>query len=293
MTRQPEVSKATVAGAVILYHSSPSCLAHIQTYLPQVDKLYIVDNTPEGVDWILTFIDQSPSVTYIPLGANKGIAYALNVAATTAIADRYTYLLTMDDDSSAPDNLVDQMGYYWNTHLADPIGIVCPKHALTTAELPNKQPETTPRALLTTMTSGNLISLPVYQQIGGFDNELFIDVVDHDYTLKLAVRGYAVIELPAVQLIHRLGHQRTVLFGLLSYVTHSPIRNYYLIRNSLLVGLRYRKKYPAYLIEAIRTVLVELVKIMLFENQKKTRLLLAWEALRDGFTGKAGQFRVR
>ncbi|NID11902.1 glycosyltransferase family 2 protein [Fibrivirga algicola] len=279
---QARVDKATVAGVVVLYHSPPSCIEHIQTYLPQIDKLYIVDNTPEGVGWADAFAARTSNVVYVGLGANKGIAHALNAGATKAIADGYTYLLTMDDDSRAPENMIETMARFWNMHLNDPIGIVCPQHALTTATSTAKPTETAPRTVLTTMTSGNLISLPVYQQVGGFDDELFIDVVDHDYTLKLAVHGYTVIELSTLQLVHRLGQQRAVLGGLLRYVTHRPVRNYYLIRNSILVGLRHRKQHPAYLIEALRTVLIEVVKISLFENQKRVRLRYAWQALRDG-----------
>lgn len=282
MTDQAPVETITVAAVVVLYNSVPACANHIQTYLKQVDKLYLVDNTPQGVSWMPTFLSVTDKVTYLPMGANKGIAYALNVGARQAIADGYAYLLTMDDDSSAPETMIEQMGHYWNTHLTDPIGLVSPQHRLTTAAAPVTPPETTPKSVLTTMTSGNLISLAVYRQVGGFDNELFIDVVDHDYTLKLAVHGYAVIELPAVQLVHRLGQQRTVLVGLIRYVTHSPVRNYYLIRNSLIVGLRYRRQQPAYFVEALRTIAVEVVKVILFENQKRTRLRYTWRALRDG-----------
>lgn len=55
------------------------------------------------------------------------------------------------------------------------------------------------------ITSGTLLNLSLFQKIGGFDENLFIDAVDHEYTIKSLLTGYKIIQFPCIQLTHQIG----------------------------------------------------------------------------------------
>ncbi|ARK10406.1 glycosyltransferase family 2 protein [Fibrella sp. ES10-3-2-2] len=282
-------SDVRIAGVVVLYQSPPSCLDSIRTYWHQVEKLYIIDNSPVAIDWIADLGPDRPTISYSHFGTNLGIATALNVAAKAAIADQFDYLLTMDDDSQAPADMITRMKTYLAQTNTDRLGVLAPRHVLSTA--PSNVPAPTEaHSVLTTMTSGNLLKLAVYQQVGPFLDSLFIDVVDHEYYLRLRKNNYQVIELPWVELTHRLGAQKQRLG--LRFVSHNPTRNYYLVRNSIFVANLYRHIEPSYLVYALKIVLIETAKAALLEDKPTERLRAIFQGLADGFRGRLGKQRL-
>lgn len=286
LATEPSTKTCTVrvAGVVVLYQSPPSTLDAIQTYWQQVEKLYVIDNSPVSADWITEWARQQATISYHQLEANPGIAAALNRAAQLAFVEGFDYLLTMDDDSQAPADLVAQMlTYLAQPTTSDQIGILSPHHVLTTAPLSKSAEPEKARPVMTTMTSGNLLNLRIYQAVGPFLESLFIDVVDHEYYLRLQQLGYQVVELPWVQLTHRLGLQKKRLG--LSFVSHNPLRNYYLVRNSVYVA----RRYPTYLTYALKSVLLEAVKAILLEDQPFARLQKISQGVADGLRGRLGK----
>jgi rhamnosyltransferase len=289
MSADPSISQTDIAGVVVLYNSPPDCLENIRTYRAQIDRLYVVDNSPITSPWITSTLLNDPGIRYYPFPQNVGIATALNVGAQQAISDGYQYLLTMDDDSRAPADLVPSMIHYLTTNQSDSVGILAPKHIL--SALVSEQP-TPERAraneVITTMTSGNLVNLAAYKQVGPFDDGLFIDVVDHDFDLRLKAAGYRIVELTNLYLIHRLGTQKRLPLTSLTFVSHSPARNYYLIRNSILVARHHWKHTPGYSLTAALTILIEIGKIVVLEDQNLVRLRLVLKAVHDAIRYRKG-----
>ena len=290
MNAEQSISQNDIAGVVVLYNSSPDCLENIKTYITQLHRLYVVDNSPTTSPWIANSLLNHPRVRYHHFPQNAGIATALNVGAQQAINDGYRYLLTMDDDSRAPVDMIPKMIRYLATSQPDTIGILAPKHILSVnipePLLPEKSLAIDVR---TTMTSGNLVNLAAYQRVGHFDDGLFIDVVDHDFDLRLKAAGYRIVELTDLHLVHRLGTPKRVRFTGLTYISHSPARNYYLVRNSLVVAIRNRHNYPFYLLTALLTVSIEIVKAALVEDKRLLRLRLIGKALADGIRKRTGK----
>ena len=94
-----------IAGVVVLYNPTEDVLDNIESYLCDIDRLYIIDNSIESHQNMF----KDSKITYIPLMQNKGIAYALNEGAKHAIEDSFEYLLTLDQDSSFKDHGVRRM----------------------------------------------------------------------------------------------------------------------------------------------------------------------------------------
>ena len=83
--------------------------------------------------------------------------------------------------------------------------------------------------------------------IGAFREEFFIDSVDYDYCLRARSRGFRVIKLCRVGMIHSLGEAEQNDIGPLKVYTtnHNPMRRYYMFRNSTVLAREYFLKRSA------------------------------------------------
>src|SRR3954467_15747776 len=88
-----------IGAVVILYNPGEEVVDNIQSYLPYVEKVYVIDNSEKQREELVSKILSLPNVTYLSDGENKGIAVRLNHASIMAIAEGFEWLLTMDQDS--------------------------------------------------------------------------------------------------------------------------------------------------------------------------------------------------
>lgn len=223
-----------IAGVVILYHPDIQLLSeNIKTYVNGLKQLYVYDNsetkTP-GIEEALFILN--PSIQYHYFNANEGIAKRLNQAVEQAMLNNYDYLLTMDQDSSFKDgdfeNYQLQIQSSSYTNVAQ-FGVNC-------------QPQFTkfkdqPEEALTLITSGSILNLSLTQRIGLFNEDLFIDFVDADFSYRVINNGYINLMFSNIVLKHALGKlvegRSYVNFKKSLRITHAPVRVYYIIRNGL------------------------------------------------------------
>lgn len=275
-----------VAGSVVLYNSSFACIDVIQTYYSQIDRLFVIDNSDIPNKKLVEALIGYRKIQYIANNGNQGIANALNRAASLALADGYTYLLTMDDDSMAPPSLVSEMLNFLNEYTdKERVGIISVAHS---------QPESKSKSYKKvpfTMTSGNLLNLDIYKIIGEFREDFFIDHVDHEYALRLKIHNYDIIELANLKLFHNLGILKKVnLFSYsISFVSHSPTRLYYLVRNGIYIIRKYFWQQPNLCLLIFALNFKESLKSMLLEDEKLKRLFFVIKAIKDGIIGKLGK----
>ena len=88
--------------------------------------------------------------------------------------------------------------------------------------------------------SGTLVPVAIYRELGGFDDALFIDHVDTDWSFRVLDAGHALYGLPQVGFRHRMG-EASVRFWLLGWrvwPSRSPRRHYFLFRNALILMRR-------------------------------------------------------
>jgi len=279
------LNKDDVAGVVVLYNSSYAVVNNISTYINQIAKLYVIDNSPEPNLELASRLTKNPKIHYHSFGTNKGVATALNWGAERAVEQKYSILLTMDDDTTTPSNMIDNMLTFWNKQDCK-IGILSGLHH-------NKQQSGDSRAIAYTLTSGNLLNLHAFTTIGGFMNDLFIDHVDHEYGLRLNQNGYRVIELTNIRLGHNLGFKRSVRIGsklIFNYGTHSPIRSYYFARNGLYLAKQYGFDNLSFAFMVAKELIKRLAKTILLDDNSGVRIRLLAQGLKDGWIGKLGQY---
>jgi rhamnosyltransferase len=267
------------AGIVVLYNSQDEIIDTISSYLDQIDRLFVVDNS-EVRRPVAEKIVGLPKTEYIGNGKNLGVAKALNIGAAQAMESGYDFLLTMDQDSRAPEGMVPALLACCGQRDLGEIGIISPFHITKNVPAPKDK---TCREVLTVMTSGNLLNLRVFKKVGPFMEQLFIDYVDHEYCLRLHEKGYKVLQCNGVFLEHTLGDIRIYRFlGLsLAATNHSVFRRYYMTRNRFFLLNKYKKTYPLYCRSQLKNFWWEFLMVLLFEKRKIAKIRSIIKGYRD------------
>jgi rhamnosyltransferase len=273
----------------VLYNPDNRVIKNISTYIDQVNCLFIVDNSETPSSLIREHFKSGYSkIEYITNYQNLGIAAALNLAARKAIENNYTYLLTMDQDSCAPPYMVTDL--LKGTGQFDKIGIISPLHV--NKFNTKKTSEAMFNIVLTVMTSGNIINLNAYKDIGGFNEDFFIDHVDTEYCLRLNLKQYQVIQSNEIFLDHNEANikETAFLFRKFYPYNHSPIRFYYKSRNRLYLKKKYGKLFPELFKIESRMFWRTNLKVILFEDQKILKLKMILYGIIDFLKSKSGRF---
>jgi rhamnosyltransferase len=279
-----------IAAVTVLYHPDKSLIENIQSYLYGVDLLFLVDNTESSFSELPEKLSSDPKIIYIKNPSNLGIAEALNIAASAAIERSFDFLLTMDQDSSFRPYEFKNFTKKLDNIDTETVAIISPLH-VNQGMLVKKNLNEMEKALFV-MTSGNILNLKIYKKAGPFDHSLFIDHVDHEYCLRLRSHGYIVLVMNNIFLNHPLGEIKKVKIlniTILQFISHTPIRTYYMIRNGLSVAKKYKNSFPAFAKKNLSLIAKELIKIP-FEKDKKKRLHLALLAIRHYRNSKMGKF---
>jgi rhamnosyltransferase len=233
------INREVVLGSVVLYNPDEEIFKNISTYLDYVKELIVVDNSELENLELKTRLQKMPKVHYVRNGENLGIARALNIAAEYGIARGYKWLLTMDQDTCFYEASALEYFDHFNQMEKAKLAILSPYQL-------NVKEHVSSEVVQLVMTSANIISLKCFVEIGGFNNGLFIDEVDHDYCLRAIQAGYDIKRVN-IRISHALGRHRTMKFMNKKLVVsvHSPIRLYYITRNNLYMLKQYETAFPA------------------------------------------------
>lgn len=244
-----------VCAVVVTYHPRVPALEEQFTALArQVGGIVVVDNgSPEEA---CTWLEQQASegrLTFIPLGTNTGIAAAQNVGIKWSAENGFDHVLLMDQDSVPSGGMVQAL-FGSAQKLAsegERVGAVGPccidprngqlgyfaRFNAGRLQLIPCQPcrEIIPASVL--IASGCLIAHDVLKDVGYMEASLFIDEVDHEWCLRAIAQGYGIFGVCNALLHHTVGDKivRLWFLGWRDHITHSPIRNYYRIRNILIL----------------------------------------------------------
>ena len=280
-----------IACVVILFDPPKGVLDNIATYLPQVDQLFVMDNSPAPDPSLAKEVEKWKDATYIPMGSNKGIAAALNAGARVATERGCDYLLLMDHDSQADEGMVAAYRSYITSERGDlsSVAILSPFHFYKnyTTRVDGADVERS-----VAITSGTLLDLRAYREVGPFLEPLFIDYVDFEYCLRLRLRGYRIVRVGKAVLYHTLGDltSRVIVGRKIGVTRHSPLRVYYRTRNRLFVARRYLFSFPGFVLFDAMVFCNELIKIIFFEEDAVDKCAMMLKGARDFLRNRYGEY---
>lgn len=269
-----------VSGVVIWYNPTEDEVNNIKSYINNLDKLFIIDNSQQSNEFLLKDLE-SKRIRYIPNNENLGIAKALNIGCNEAIKENYKWILTMDQDSKFDNNFELFIDEFNNKIKSNPkIAIIAPKSLDEEFEGYKKK----------VITSGNILNLKAYKEVGGFDEKLFIDEVDFDIGFRLLRNGYLLYQTDKINMNHKLGN--TIYFKLFgkkifSSMNHTYTRKYYIIRNRLEI----MKRYPEIKKEYSKTIIKDFFKMFLIEKDKYRKIKYSIKGVIDYKKGNFGKIK--
>ncbi|WP_369769580.1 glycosyltransferase family 2 protein [Flavobacterium sp. WC2416] len=256
-----------VAAVVVLYNPDENLIKNISSYIDCIEKVYVIDNSDSSNASLFREVVFKDKIEYVFNNGNLGIAKALNIGCELAVQQGMEWSLTMDQDSNfinLNDAIISQIYKTANST----IGLYYPSYIIE-GEMYDKYIKENNEPIVV-MTSGNILNLKVYEEVGGFEDQLFIDYVDIDYCLKLKKQGYKIANLPGANLNHELGQSEYKSFFYFNGIVtnHSSLRRYYITRNRLYVRKKYRYISSVFYKTEAKVFINDLLKIILFENDK-------------------------
>jgi rhamnosyltransferase len=300
--------KDNTCSIVICYHPEPSILEKIIKLADQVDRVVVIDNASNISERLpLTeSLRRSDRIHLILNEENLGQAKALNIGVKYAQEHNYSWLLTMDQDSLVAPDMVENMSLaYQQCSETDKIASICPALAsydgisppsddkLQLRSYSGKKIEGLYSFIKIVITSGNLVNVGVFDWIGLFEEDFFIDYVDQEFSLRLFQSGYRAIQANKAVLYHNIGNatEHQIFGKQLLVVNNSSLRTYYFYRNGVAVYRKYIFSDSTWVVQdIIRGFIFNMVKIILFESERKDKLVKAWIGLFHGLTGKMGKY---
>jgi rhamnosyltransferase len=268
-----------IAAVVVLYNPCADVLDNIDSYAGQVGRVIAVDNSEKPDAAVHTGLAER-GVDILPMGGNRGIATALNAGCRRANDLGYTWVLTMDQDSTATPEMVASLASVIAGDDTAAIAIVAPlwQHV----GLPPEEPEAKMAELDYAMTSGNLLRLAAFASLDGFRDDLFIDQVDHEYCLRARSAGWRIVQKRDAALIHRMGALREVRFPLHGFVTdYSPLRRYYMVRNFLEMQRVFGGSFPEFVRQQRAWIGRDAIKAIAFEPHRLAKVAMMYRGWSD------------
>lgn len=139
-------------------------------------------------------------------------------------------------------------------------------------------------------TSGSVIPKSVFEEVGPMMESLFIDGIDHEWCFRACHKGYEVRVSERTSMVHDMGDSGLNYFGRYKPVHRSPIRHYYIVRNTLALSRLDYLPLGWRALELMKTVRRIVAYLIFSSNRRLTLRLLAW-AILDGLRGHLGPCR--
>lgn len=148
------------------------------------------------------------NVYVIGNGNNQGIAFALNRIMAFAEEGGFEWVVTLDQDSIVDDLYFYEIDMRLN-NLKDNIAIVCPKIVDNRRIYPANKivaEMNDDHYVKMCITSGGCTRVAAWKSINGFDDYLFIDLVDNDFCKRLDIAGWKMLRMFNVELNQEFGN---------------------------------------------------------------------------------------
>ena len=287
-----------VCAAIVTYHPGADFERAVRLLRPQVGRVLVVDNHSDEVEIEeLRTLAQELDFVLIENSDNYGLGAALNQSIEWA--KRHTeceFILFLDQDSLPSETFVAEMVAEYRRHSDNErIFLVMPSiiHRRTGEKYLHYMHQ---GKYLVAQTSGSLMPLTIFADEGLYKEDLFVDYVDYEFCLRLASRGLKIVCCQSAVLYHDPGNatQFTVLgIRKITAANYSPLRKYYLMRNGIWTITKYRSLYPEWAIAHSWQMLKGMMRVLLFEQNRASTIVMWMHAIRDVRRSRFGRYRGR
>lgn len=280
---------------IVLYNPEMDRLReNIAAIENQVDTIILIDNNSDNAELVLKQYEKSQQFIIVRNNENKGIAAALNQICKMALKFGSEWVLLLDQDSICSPNMINSYKNYMSDELVALLTPYIVDINKQTLDDYSKLNLSVTSRVDWAITSGSMIRSKIWKKIGGFYEELFIDVVDFDYSMRLKINGYKQIRVNSEYLLQEVGHAEPTWimrphkdnageWSIKRYyrTNHSLLRQYYMIRNHIIVARKYRQYKPMY--KSIMFAIVISAPKIFIEKHKLKLIKTLIRGFYDGF----------
>lgn len=296
---------SNLAAVVVTYQSDWIVLSRLLDILKtQVNEVIVVDNGSGTALVELLATRKESSEYFLPLQENLGIATAQNRGISFARYLGASHVVLFDHDSEPSSDMIAHLFSCWERLTSAGYRVASVGPCYIDGRQDNPPPFIRVRGLrlarcLTPETgdavsvdyliaSGCLIPLEALDAVGEMNSALFIDYVDIEWGQRARSKGYSHFGCFSAQMRHSLGDAPIHFFGT-AYPARSPLRHYYMFRNSVLLYRMPHIPSDWKWADGLRGVL-RFGFYVLFAKPRLQHLKMICLGILHGFRGKTGKF---
>jgi len=274
-------------GAIVVTFNPDDRLREVLTSIcSQVSNVVVVDNGSSNIQFIRDLSELNSNINLIELQENFGIGEALNVGVSKVSGLGLKWILTLDQDSITHPDMVKEL---FSCAIEFEYDSVCP---IAVENLAKESISIGHESVDLCITSGQMTKIEVINSINGFDSELFIDNVDFDFCLKLKNHNFSLGRVYSAILFHQLGEvtvkKRCCHTFHTFHTFHSPLRRYYMYRNSVYLIRQYFRSNPIIICKFIVASFLSFFSIIAFGERRACSLKMISLGLFHAFIGRKG-----
>lgn len=277
------ISKNNTSCVVVSFNPEEYNILKLIVYLANTfSEVCLVDNNSANYDNFISRInDAGENIKIIHSEYNLGIAAAINIGVKEVLKKGIDWVITFDQDSLPTEYFVN--AYNKVLLKENNLGLMCPGYTNQNSKLMNVGEEITYVKSMDLITSGMLHNVNVFETVGYYNEEMFIDYVDFEYTLRVAQK-YDTYKLSNNTLFHIIGDPLEVSFmgRKIHSSNHSPLRRYYKSRNLVYVYRLWHNIYPQWTKSKLKAHLKSIFPLLLLEKNKWRKLCSIVRGLYDG-----------
>lgn len=303
------IDRMNVCAVIVTYQPDTACItALLNAVLPQVGGLVVINNGRSGTVVLPEFLEHGAvCFSVLDMGRNLGVGAAQNRGIEWAKHHGYSHVILFDQDSEPSHDMVEKLLAAWAGLVRSglPVAAVGPRLVdrrdgwqapfVTFSAFGVKRADCDKAEWAQTdflISSGMLAEIATYEKVGMLDEGLFIDNVDLDWCFRARQQGLSLYGVCEASMVHQIGDAKVCasVFGRAYPIyQQQPLRQYYIMRNRILL---YRRAYSPYewIIQDIVRAAGKGLLTLVFFSQRRLNFKMMLSGLVDGLCNKTGEY---
>lgn len=285
----PTPIKDNTCAVVVMYHPAVDIRSRIDAIRNQAAYLVLVSNGMSEKQYteFTKYLTECRNCVFIENERNLGVSAALNQGVAHALENGFYWVLLFDQDSTVDDDFLNALARIVK-QTGGALGLIGSNYRDNIKERGRSREKTAEdafRECKTVITSGTLLSRNVYETVGGFNNDYFIDGVDHEYCMRARQAGMKNYISCRPLMSHSIGNDMQSSGKIRKFISaydHDASRKYYIGRNVSANIRRFYSREPVWAMRQVINLSVEFLSILTFESDKQQKMKSFISGIADG-----------
>ena len=272
-----------IAAIIVAYHPDKRVIELVASSVKQFEQVFVIFNSEK------TFSFDSDDKLHIKVNSeNIGLSKALNQGVDLALKhlDAIDWCVFFDQDTLiSPRFRLCLDSSIRSLESTSRVGIIGQNYVSAGGEKTAYSVTALTEYRKAIVTSGSAIPSFIFRQIGGFDENLFIEGIDTEFCYRASAAGFPTFVSPDIVMRHGAGQDEVhfLLGRPINVSGHSPERYYLQWKNFVYVERKFSASVFKTSINLFYSLGRNFIVICLFERQRFSKLKACVKGLIAGF----------